>query len=291
MKKFFIIVFYSFFLLILGRQLTFLPSLSLPESTNKSNLSADQIRDSIDLLIEEFEGDYSIYYEDLGTGDAFGINHNSVMTAASLNKVPIIFYLYSLASKREINLEEKITLLEEDIQDYGTGVLRYEEPGGVYTLKKLAELSFKHSDNTAAHLLTIRLGEDNIQSFVNSLGLSATSIAFNETSPKDFGKLMSLFYGNKLMSEALKNELLGYMSNTEFENRIPRYLESANVYHKIGDADNMVHDAGIVEPASDSSKNEGDTPFILVVMTQGIIDEEKAHDSIGKISKQVFDLR
>ena len=290
MKKFLIIVFYSFFLLLLGRQLSFLPGISLPEKTDLKSFSLDEVRDSIKLLSSEFEGEYSVYYEDLKTSEAFGINHNSVMTAASLNKVPVIFYLYSLASKREINLEEKITLLAEDVQDYGTGKLRYEEPGGVYTLKRLSELAFQHSDNTAVHLLTIRLGEDQIQSYVDSLGLSATSIAYNETSPKDFGTLMSKFYNNELMSEALKNELLDYMSDTEFENRIPRNLKEAKVYHKIGDADNMVHDGGIIDPSA-SSGQVNKSPFILVVMTQGIVDENKAHENIGLVARTIFDSR
>jgi beta-lactamase class A len=284
MKKFVIIIFYSFFLLLLGRQLNFLPIISLPDNKTQSSLSVDEIRELMIEYISEFEGDYSIYYEDLVSGDAFGINHNSIMTAASLNKVPIIFYLYSLAGKREVDLEEKITLLKSDIQDYGTGKLRYEKPGGVYTLKKLAELAFKHSDNTAVHLLTIRLGENNVQYFVDSLGLSATNIAFNETSPRDFGMLISKFYNNELMSEALKQELMDYMSDTEFENRIPKYLENAKVYHKIGDSDNMVHDGGIIVP-------ENGSPFVLVVMTQGIVEEENAHDSIGKIAKEIYDKR
>lgn len=283
MKKFLIIVFYSFFLLLLGRQLSFLPSVTLPNEKTQIQLSTDELRDSIKTLTSGFEGEYSVYYQDLKTGEAFGLNHNSIMTAASLNKVPVIFYLYSLASKREINLEEKITLLEGDIQDYGTGKLRYEEPGGVYTLKRLAELAFKHSDNTAIHLLTIRLGEDNIQEFVDSLGLTATNIAFNETSPKDFGTIMSKFYNNELMSEAYKNELMDYMSDTEFEDRIPRNLSNLKVYHKIGDADNMVHDGGIID--------DGKNPFILVVMTQGIVDENKAHENIGTVAKTIFDSR
>lgn len=283
MKKFLIIIFYSFFLLLLGRQLSFLPSVSLPNEKTQVQLSTDELRDTIKSLTSEFEGEYSIYYQDLKTGEAFGLNHNSIMTAASLNKVPVIFYLYSLASKREIDLEEKITLLEGDIQDYGTGKLRYEKPGGVYTLKRLSELAFKHSDNTAIHLLTIRLGEDRIQEFVDSLGLTATSIAFNETSPKDFGTIMSKFYNNDLMTEAYKNELMDYMSDTEFEDRIPRNLNNTKVYHKIGDADNMVHDGGIVD--------NGENPFILVVMTQGIVDENKAHENIGMVAKTIFDSR
>ncbi len=283
MKKFILFLFYTFFLILLGRQLEFLPTLNMTEKTATSNLSSDEIRDRVKTMTSGFEGNYSIYYEDLMTGEVFGLNHNNILTAASLNKIPVIFYLYSLADKREIDLEEKITLLSEDVQDYGTGKLRYEEPGGVYTLKNLAELAFKHSDNTAIHLLTIRLGEDNIQAFVDSLGLEATSIVFNETSPKDIGQLFSKFYKNEIMSEALKKELMDYMSDTEFEDRIPRYLENVTVYHKIGDADNMVHDGGIID--------DGKRPFVLVVMTQGVVDEDIAHDSIGKVAKEIYDSR
>jgi len=283
MKKILLFVFYTLFLIMLGRQLEFLPALKAPSVITKNSLSADELRDDIKLLTSEYEGDYSIYYEDLKTGEAFGLDHNTILTAASINKIPVVFYLYSLASKREIDLEEKITLLADDIQDYGTGKLRYEEPGGVYTLKKLAELAFQHSDNTAIHLLTIRLGEDKIQSFVDENEMAATNIAFNETSPKDVGNLFNKFYNNELMTEALKKELMDYMSNTEFEDRLPRFIKDLPVYHKIGDADNMVHDAGIIEAK--------ESPFILVVMTQGIVDENKARENIGLIAKEIYEKR
>lgn len=290
MKKLVLFLFYTFFLLLIGRQFEFLPSLENNKKSTTANLSADEIRDNVKAMTAEFEGNYSIYYEDLITREVFGLNHNNILTAASLNKIPVVFYMYSLADRREIDLEEKIKLLAEDIQDYGTGKLRYEKPGGVYTLKNLAELALQHSDNTAIHLLTIRLGEDNIQAYVDSLGLEATSIPFNETSPKNIGNLMSKFYNNELMGDALRNELMDYMSDTEFEDRIPRYLEDVIVYHKIGDADNMVHDGGIVDP-SGASGQVNKTPFVLVVMTSGITDENIAHDNIGKIAKQIYDSR
>ena len=271
-------------MVLLGRQLTFLPTFHAPTLTSQKTLSNNELRDHIKTAIGDFKGDYSVYYEDLVTGGAFGIDHNTVLTAASLNKVPVVFYLYSLASERKINLEEKIVLQESDIQDYGTGVLRYREPGEAYTLKRLAELSFHHSDNTAIHLLTIRLGEDNIQSFVDNLGMGATSIAYNETSPRDMGNLFSQFYMGKLMSEPLKRELMDYLSNTEFEDRIPRYLEEdVVVYHKTGDHDNMVHDGGVVD--------DGKNPFVLIVMSQGIIDEDNARDTIGVIAKEIIEKR
>lgn len=187
MKKFIFFIFYTFFLILLGRQLEFLPLVRSIDEGGKKGLSVDALRDEVKANLSQYEGEFSIYYEDLKSGEAFGLNHNSILTAASLNKIPVIFYLYKLASERKIDLEEKIVLQAGDIQDYGTGKLRYEKPGGTYNLKKLAELSFQHSDNTAVHLLTIRLGEENIQAFVDSMGMSATNIVFNETSPRDVG--------------------------------------------------------------------------------------------------------
>ena len=64
MKKFLILLFYSFFLLLLGRQLNFLPSLDSVQKTSGDTLAADEIRESLIGSISEYEGEYSIYYED-----------------------------------------------------------------------------------------------------------------------------------------------------------------------------------------------------------------------------------
>lgn len=282
MRKIAIFLFYSFFLLILGRNLSFIPQLNFAREEKVKD--TEQIREELTALLKETPGQFSIYYKDLETGEEFGMQENSVLTAASLNKLVIIGYLYHLAGRKEINLEDKIVIQEQDIQDYGTGSLRYQKPGEPYTLKYLAQLAFKQSDNTAAHVLTIRLGEENIQEYARQLGMSATSMVENETSAADVGKFLDFLYQKKITSPALTQEMMDFMKDTDFEDRIPRFLpDEAVVYHKIGDAVTLVHDGAIIDNGKD--------PFILVVMSHNLKDEEKAKESIGSIAQFIYNSK
>lgn len=282
MRKFFILLFYSFFLLILGRNLLFIPTIKI--SGKQEIKEPQEIRDEIINFLKDRKGDFSIYYEDLSTEENFSINSNAVVTAASINKLPIVAYLYYLASIDEIDLQESVIIQASDIQDYGTGSLRYEEPGGQYTLQSLARLSLKESDNTAAHVLTVRLGEENIQAYVYQIGMGSTSMVDNETTARDIGKFFQMLYQNKITSKPLTLELLDHMEDTEFEDRIPVLLpEKLHIYHKTGDEVNFIHDGGII--------TGGTAPFTLVVLSSNVVDEKSAKDTISKIAEIIYKNR
>lgn len=271
-------VIYSVILLFVGRQLPFIPQIKFD-----SEIRAEDIRKNVlEKFLKEESGSYSIYYKDLKNGQEFGINENKVLTGASLNKLVIISYLYNLARDNTINLEDKITILEKDIQNYGTGSLRYEGAGKPYSLKALTQLALEQSDNTAAHVLSLRLGEDKIEAYGKRLGLSSTDMRNNKTTAHDMGKILELIYTKKITSGALTAELLDFMKDTDFEDRLVREIpNSVNVYHKAADATNMVHDVGIID--------DGKDPFILAVLTSDIKDEEEAKKTIGKIAKFIYD--
>ena len=192
MRKLVIFLFYSFFLIILGRNLLFIPQIQLDGAQKTKD--SDQIRDDVMALLKKEKGDYSVYYEDLATGDTFTIRANTVLTAASLNKLPVVGYLYHLASKKEIDLQETVVVQQSDIQDYGTGSLRYEKPGQAYTLQYLAQLAMQQSDNTAAHILNIRLGEENVQAYAYQMDMTSTNMVDNDSSARDIGKFFELLY-------------------------------------------------------------------------------------------------
>lgn len=279
MRKLAIFLFYSFFLIILGRNLTFIPAINVGQASKIKEPEA--IRDELVEYLKAQKGDFSVYYEDLVTGDNFSIHGNTVLTAASLNKLPVVGYLYHLAAKKEIDLQDTIVIQESDIQDYGTGSIRYQKPGQQYTLQSLARLALNQSDNTAAHVLNIRLGEDNIQAYAYQIGMGSTNMIDNDTSARDIGKFFQMLYQNKITSKALTSEMLEYLENTEFEDRIvPLLPKNIHVYHKTGDGVNFIHDGGII--------SNGKTPFILVVMSSNITDEKLTKATISKIAQIVF---
>lgn len=268
---------YSLILLFIGRNLSFLPAFS----KSKTEVDPQKKKESVQEILKDRKGNFSVYYEDIGSGKSFGIDEKKVLTAASLNKLYIVGYLYYLAGKEKINLEETITIQKEDIQDYGTGSLRYEGEGKPYSLKTLSELAFRQSDNTAAFVIATRIGREDIQRFVQDFGLTATNIDKNKTSAYDAGRFLRFLYDKKITTPALTDELMGYMTDTDFEDRLSLFLkDKARVYHKSADAVNMVHDAGIVD--------DGKSPFIIVVLSSEIQDEKDAKITIGKIAHDLL---
>lgn len=259
--------------------MSFLPSIEL----KKDKVNIERLKQSLYGLISSKQDKFSIYFRDLKTDDAFGINSHKILTGASLNKLFIVSYMYKLASEKNIDLEEKVMVQENDIQDYGTGVLRYQDPGQALSLRSLAELSLRKSDNTAAHILSIRLGEDNIQKFIDSIGLLATDMNENKTTAEDMGKMFSLLYSNKIVSPALKDELFDYLTNTDFEDRLARDIpKEIRIFHKSGDAVSMIHDVGIID--------NGNHAFILAVLSNDVKDEEETKKTIGEIAKKTLEL-
>lgn len=278
-RKTLFLIFFMIFFLVLGRNLTFLPKFdfSLHQSTNPEKMKND-----VEKIIKGKPGFYSIYFKDLKTGESFGINEDQIETAASVNKVPIAAALYYLDSKSKLSLDEKITIQKNDIQDYGTGSLRYQKPGGSYSMRNLTNLMMKESDNTAAHVLGVRIGSDVLQNLVDSWNLAQTNMEGNTTTVKDMDKLFEDIWNGKIASPAKTKEFLNFMTDTETEDRIPRDLpKGIIVYHKTGDGDGFIHDVGIIKSADDI--------YYLGIMTSDVGNsEDLTKKTIGEISKTVY---
>jgi len=254
-----------------GKSGTF--SLFFTKETKDPTLLLTQIKK----IIDQQPGNYSVYVLDLINNQAFGINESVILTAASVNKIPILATLYKDAAAGTIDLNEIITLQPNDIQYYGTGILQGEGPGGEYSLKSLAQLMIKKSDNTAAFVLMQKLGATKVQGTVNNLGLTQTNIEENLTSNKDMALLFQKIYSGQIVTKTNTRALLEMMSNSDFENRLPALLpKNVKVYHKIGTEVGFVHDVGIVETIGH--------PYYIGVMTSDISGEEQAETTIGQIS-------
>lgn len=228
---------------------------------------------------------YSVYVVDYRSNFSMGINESEIFDAASVNKLPIMAALYNEAQKGNVNFDQVITLQAENIQDYGTGSIRYDPPGTTYTIKTLVRLMMQKSDNTAAFLLgNYVVGLPMVQSTINSWGLTQTDMANNKTSNKDMELLMRKIYGNNVASPSLTAEMLGFMRDSDFENRIPENLPSGvTVYHKTGDGDTgEIHDVGIV--------THGGTAYYIGILTTNAGDVDVANQLEAKISRIVYDF-
>ncbi len=282
MRKFFTILVYTLIILLIGRNMPFLPRFTV---LSNPTTAATELKKETQVIILEKKGNYGIYYADLSTGQTFGIGEREIFTAASVNKIPIVAALYALEKKGKINFDEQITLQKRDIQDYGTGSLRYQKPGSTYSLKTLAKLALKQSDNTAAHILGEKIGTAKIQEVIDSWGLTQTDMEENQTSPYDMYLLFKKIYANEVTDEARTKEMLSFMQDTDIEDRLPKLLPDGTVvYHKTGDTVGGLHDIGIIV--------HDNKPFFLAVLTSDIGDTEVAtKTTMSKIAKNVIDYR
>lgn len=280
MRKLLAILVYTLVILLIGRNLPQLPRFTVFSNPNNA---AREMQKEVLSVTDERKGNYGIYFSDLKTGTAFGINEYEIFTAASVNKVALVTAIYHLAEQGEIDLDQQITLQKRDIQDYGTGSLRYQKPGGTYSLKTLTKLALKQSDNTAAYILGQRVGHARVQEVIEEFGLTQTSISDNTTSSYDLYLLFSGIYHHKFVSEAHARELLGYMTETDIEDRLPALLPTGTtVAHKTGDGVGFLHDAGIIK--------RGDDVYFLSVLTSDIGNEEtETKKAISEIAKRIVE--
>lgn len=234
-------------------------------------------------LISTEKGSYSIYIYDLNSDTDFGLNETAIFTGASVNKIFILASLYHEANEGKLDLDTDITIQSKDIQDYGTGIIRNQGAGQVYSLKTLAQLMIEKSDNTAAYVLTTVLGENRIQELVTQWGLIQTDIANNKTSNKDVASMLLKMYRGQITDKAHTSEMIGFMDDSDFENRLPKHLpKNVPIYHKIGTEVGNIHDVGIVV---DPKKT-----YFIGVMTNDISDETAAETLIAEISKRTYDF-
>lgn len=227
---------------------------------------------------------YSVVVSELDGPFKMAIGDTVIYTAASVNKIPILTALYNGFANGTIDPDRVITLQKQDIQDYGTGSMRYAPVGTQYSLRTLARLMIEQSDNTAAYILSNDvLGVDKIQKLIDGWGLSQTDMVNNKTSNSDQLILFQKIYTEKIAGRALTKEMLGYLADTDFNDRLPALLpQDVPVYHKIGSEVGNIHDVGIVGLPG--------RPYYIGIFVSDVPDEDATVKKIAAISKLVYDF-
>jgi len=290
--KILIIIFFGLISLFLVLKLSqnYLP-LSLKKSKPENNqsgqktntLSDNGLITSIEKEISTTSGTFSVYVYDINNKKDYGLHEQTIISAASINKIPILAALYYLAGKNELDLEKIIIPQPKDIQNYGSGSIQYDPSGTPYSLKTLARLMMEKSDNTAAYILaSLVIGMDKIQTLVDGWGLTQTRMIDNKTSAKDMSVLLIKMYKGEITSPSLTSEMLGFMEKSDYDDRLPQGIpEGIKIYHKTGDAEGVVSDVGII-------KNEHKL-YYLGILTTDVGDKENlTKKTISEISEMVY---
>jgi beta-lactamase class A len=122
-------------------------------------------------------------------------------------------------------------------------------------------------------MLNRYLGEKKIEAELHRVGADSTRYwsPINTTTPNDIMLVLKKIDDPSYTSPRLSDDMLDLMTDTSFEERLPRPLpEETRIAHKIGSYENTFSDAGIVFPGGSDSGQE----YYIVVLSEGDAEGE-----------------
>lgn len=269
------------------------------------------IKNLVEKYLEDKEGTYGIYFEDLSNGESFGINEDREFHSASTIKIPLISALFIKSYENNINLDEPINL-DEINRVGGAGVIKELNHNFKPTIMDLATLMIILSDNTATNQIIDIVGFSEVEKLNKSLGLEKTSLQRkmmdskaieegknNYTSPKDMGKILKKLYLGEIYSEELSNNIIDIMKRQQMNNKLPNMIPSLEpddeeilnkkvrensvvVAHKTGELDLEQHDVGIFYLPNNRA-------YILTIFSENLPTDNYGVKVLSEISKIIYD--
>ncbi len=248
------------------------------ESTDRAEI-VSRLRQ---LAASASSGTYGVYVYETDTDIRFGFNEEVSFRAASTVKVPILAALYRELEAGTVDRGDQWTYLATD-NETGTGSLQYESIGSQHTVEELAKKMIKESDNVATNMIIRNVGWQKIKDLVSERGHTGLDMANNHTTPKAMTEMLLDVFRADVVTRESRREMLELMTETEFENRLPRDLpEGVRVAHKIGTQVSAIADVGVVFLKG--------APFIISVYNKEIGDIAVAEETIGDLAKAVYDF-
>lgn len=230
-----------------------------------------------------------IAIEDLTNGDHLLLHENEVFAQASSIKITVLANLYLQAQQGKLKLTDLYTVQTADLVP-DSDIMNGLTPGVTrVTLRDLATMMVAVSDNSATNVLIEKVGMQNVNAMLDSLGLSHTRLRRkmmdleaakqgreNISTPREMMQLLDAIYHGKVLNKESTADFFKMLS-TGKASFIPRDLPpELKVANKPGELEAVRNDSGIVFV-------EG-RPYVICVMTGYLRNERDGEDAISKVS-------
>ena len=251
----------------------------------------------------------AVAYRNLGSGATYLRNETETFHAASTMKVPVMMALFQAVDAGEMRLDEPIPVRNQfaslvdgspfslDPKEDGDPDL-YQAAGSDRPLEELMRRMIVRSSNLATNLLIEKIGASRANDVMRSLGAysirvlrgvednKAYQAGLNNTvTAQDLAVALSALAEGTVFTPSSNAKMIQFLKEQEFNEKIPALLPPGTpVAHKTGDITGVHHDAAIVYPP-------GESPYVLVVLTTGFLDEKEADRTIAEISQIVWERR
>jgi len=251
----------------------------------------------------------SVSVHDLETDNEIHINADQAFHPASTFKVHVMMEVFRQEQEGSFSLDDQVQIINSftsiadgskfslDVNDDSETTL-YQRRGEAESIGELTRLMIVRSSNLATNILIERVGTQNVNAFIRTLGIEGVlvlrgvedNVAFrlgmnNSATARGLTQTMKLIAEGKVVSKLISEKMIEILLQQEFNESIPAYLpKSASVAHKTGWTNEFYHDTGIVFPKSRR-------PYAISIMTRGFAEdnEKAAHECMATISKMIYE--
>ncbi len=274
-----------------------------------SNAKIDALKNQILEEIKKCKGTFAVAFRDVdNNSNEIIINGEVIFHAASTMKTPVMVEVFKQYYEGKFSIDDSIIVKNQftSIVDSSLYSLNVNDDGDdkIYSQigkkRKIYDLVYDMitvSSNLATNLLIELVGASNITKTMRYYDLKninvirgvedskAFNLGLNNTvNASDLMKLYELIAQKKLINEKACEEMIKILSEQKFNDKIPRYLPyNVKVAHKTGSISGVEHDSGIVF-LPDGRK------YVLVILSRGLENSDKGKETIGKISKLIYDF-
>src|SRR6058998_3245839 len=238
---------------------------AVPHDTG-SDLLWKKLETRIEQIADRLDGVMGVAIIDLTDGRTFLRNSDRVFAAASSIKLAILLELYRQDQEARAGAKGKARL--DDIYSFDpkdlvedSRIMAGLTPGVTrVTNRDLAQFMVAVSDNASANILSDRVGRDNVNAMLHSLGLSKTMLRRkmmdvaaarrgdeNVATPQEMARLLEMIYKGKALNKELTDEFIKRLKTLKKDSylsyELPAGVELAD---KSGILDGVRNDSGIV---------------------------------------------
>ena len=268
-------------------------------SAVKTKILWQKLEASIDQVDQHLDGVMGVAIEDLTTGEHYFLREDEVFAQASSIKITVLANLYLQAQQGKLKLTDLYTVQSSDLVP-DSDIMNGLTPGVTrVTLRDLATMMVAVSDNAATNVLIDRVGMQNVNAMLDSLGLPHTRLRRkmmdleaakqgreNISTPREMSTLLDAIYHGKVLNKESTEDFFKMLS-TNKSSFIPRDLPpDLKVANKPGELEAVRNDSGVVFV-------EG-RPYVICVMTAFLRNERDGEEAISRVSLEawrMFDRR
>ena len=263
------------------------------QTAAKQEVLWQKLEANINEVDHGLDGVLGVAILDLGSGKKFLLHGDDVFPQASSIKIAVLAELYRQAQAGKLKLTDLYTVQAADLVPDST-IMGGLTPGVTrITLRDLATMMVAVSDNSATNVLIDRVGMENVNALMDSLGLAHTRLRRkmmdlkaagegreNISTPAEMMALLEDLYRGKVLNKEMTADFF-VMLSTPKNSFIPRDLpEGLKIANKPGELEGVRNDSGVVFVEN--------RPYVICVMTTYLHRERDGEEAIAKISAAAY---